>query len=545
MDKSALIVPLDPWQRTRRRGRASSTSSVPQGGGDAPPPSRPSQAADGEDGGWSKIQAKRPWALLARVLTAMTAVLVGAWAVGEHALQPTRSDLDAVAAAAPRRPQSFRPSHPTSAALLSQIDFDKVHRELLPAWVIAMQHDPYTLGRNEADRTFNALRAEAGKDPNLAALLDELFEKMMEDVAVWHADLAELWRGWNLYMARNGLAWRVEHHIERHAKGSLLFARSYHVLSDMQVTTAGEPYRALLLARADRTNLVEAFFGQTSIEHDGALIISDRIVEFVTAQVLPMFAREPALQRNDLQRAFASHVRREAVQSLSAETVEALQDGATRRDRLLAATREIGQRKGCGRTVVIEEVPWTGLTDRALGKVQRAAEKNARKNCRRLTRSDADFLAQESRSLASDEALEHAIGRAGAWLARAVVVHEVRHLADDRHAEQGGRTPACALCPETLGGSERAEVRAYLASFGTEGMGYLALMQACGTGAHGQGPTGAALGWVLGKLLPSGCEGPLPEDLYARARAMESLLFGSSDAFDLPAAFPSELPVPR
>lgn len=484
-------------------------------------------------------------ALLARVLTAMTAVLVGAWAVGEHALQPTRSALDAVAAAAPRRPQGFRPSHPTSAALLSQIDFEKVHRELLPAWVIAMQHEPYTLGRHDADRTFNALRSEAGKDPNLAALLDDLHEKMLDDVAVWARDLAELWRGWNLYMARNGLAWRVEHHIERHAKGSLLFARSYHVLADMQVTAASEPYRALLLARADRTNLIETFFGQTSIEHDGALIISDRIAEFVTAQVLPMFAREPALERNELQRAFASHVRREAAQSLSAETVEALQDGATRRDRLVAATQAIGQRKGCGRTVVIEEVPWTGLADRALGKVQHAAQKNARKNCRRLTQADADFLAQESRSLASDEALEHALGRAAAWLARAVVVHEVRHLADDRHAEEGGRTPACPLCPETLGGSERAEARAYLATFGTEGMGYLALMQACGTGAHGQGPTGAALGWVLGKLLPSGCEGPLPDDLYARARAMESLLFGSHDAFELPAGFPSELPVPR
>ena len=38
--------------------------------------------------------------LIMAINPAMTAVLVGAWAVGEHALQPTRSDLDAVAAPA-------------------------------------------------------------------------------------------------------------------------------------------------------------------------------------------------------------------------------------------------------------------------------------------------------------------------------------------------------------------------------------------------------------------------------------------------------------
>ncbi len=545
MDKSALIVPFDPWIRNRRALPSNACTPGPQRRSERPPKRRRSEAADPEDEGWGSRQARRPWSLLARVLTTLAGVVIAAWAVGEHAVQPTRSDLEAKAAAAPRRPQTFRPSHPTSAAVLAQIDFERVHRELLPAWVIAMQHDPYTIGRHEADRTFSALRDEAGKDPNLGVLLDDLHDKMMDDVRGHAPELTELWRGWNLYMARNGLAWRVEHHLERNPRGSLLFARSYNVLADMQVTSAGEPYRAMLLARADRTNLVEAFFGQTSIEHDGALVITDRIAEFVTAQMLPMFAREPALERTGQQRVFAAHVRKEAARMLTPETIDALEQGASKRDRLVAAAAALRERKGPGSTVIIDEVPWDGLSERALRMVSRAAEKNARKNRQRLTRADADFLARTSRELSSDEALQHALGRAAAWLAQAVVVHEVRHLADDRHAEPGGRTPPCALCPPDMSANERAELRAYLATFGTEGLGYLALMQACGSGAHGRGPSGAALDWVLSKLAPSGCDGPLPDDLYARARATEALLFGSNDAVELPEGFPTELPIPR
>ncbi|MBI5537572.1 MAG: hypothetical protein HY898_32920 [Deltaproteobacteria bacterium] len=503
-----------------------------------PPPEGPG-SADSED--WGAIQAQRPWRLAARVVAGLMALFLSAWWIGTRGVTPRQSDLDAIAVKAPRIPQPFQPTEVVSPAVLLGIDFAKVHRELFPAWIMAMQREPFTVGYPEAERTFFLLRAEAGKDPNLSALLTELNDKMMDNIPGFAADIHLLFKGWNDYLERNSLPWRIEHHIENTPKGPRVYALSYHVLGDLRIDTNGEPNRVLLLARADRTNLVESYFGQTAIEHEGALIVADRIAEYSTQQLWPMFGTHGPL--TDLQRAFSSAVRQEARGVLPREVIDELGSAADLHDSLSDAVHALGARRGCGRTVVIEGVPWSGLSERALSMVRRAADRNSKGRCKRLTSTDAQFLETTSNRLAGDSALEQSLGQLAGWLARAVVVHEVRHVADERHAEAGARTPACARCPESLGPNERAELRAYLAAFGTEGLGYVSLMQACGTGGHGPGPSGAALSFALARLMPGGCDAAPPSDLYARAKQMEIELFGSSEPIELPATFPTTIPV--
>jgi len=497
------------------------------------PPSKGPSQSETED--WRAIQAQRPWRLAARVL------FVAAWWIGTRGVQPRQSDLDAIAVKAPRVARPFQPTQAVNPAVLAQIDWARIHRELFPAWIIAMQHEPFTVGYPEAERTFFLLRAEAGKDPNLASLLTDLNEKMMDNILGFSEDIHLLFKGWNDYLEGNGLAWRIEHHIENTPRGPRVYTLSYHVLADMQVDTKGEANRVLLLAREDHTNLVEPYFGQTTIEHEGALIVADRVADYATQQLWPIFGTRGA--QSDLQRAFGPAVRREARSVLPEEVIGELANAADLRDSLADAVRSLRTRSGCGGTVLIDDVAWTGLSQRALSMVHHAASRNARRNCKRLTNTDAQFLETTSNRLAGDAALEQSLGRLAGWLARAVTVHEVRHVADDRHAEAGSRTPACPSCPESLGPNERAELRAYLAAFGTDGLGYVSLMQACGTGGHGPGPSGAALAYALSRLVPAGCDASPPDDLYARARLMETELFGSTEPIAIPEGFPTTIPV--
>jgi hypothetical protein len=517
----------------------------PQSGSFRPP--------DGyEDDGWQALQTRRSWQLLGRVILGVTMLWAAAWLVS-RAHQPTRSEIDAALSAQPRRPKPFAAIGPTDPQLLATIDMDRVHRELLPAWIIAMQHNPYTVGREGAEQAFAALQQEAGKDPNLRQLLSDLFDRVMDDPGAQAGDVAELLKGWNQYMQSHGLPWRVEHFIERSARGSRLFLMTYRVLADLGVWVAGQPQRAVLVSREDHSNLVEGFFGQTLASEPGALIVADRIAEFAVAQVWPLFDSEGNRRASALQHAFGPHIRQEAIHALATDMIQTLSDTAAEHRRLTDMLREVGTRRSCGSKVVIEQVPWDGLGDRARGALERAAARNehrpaARKRkhaCPHLTSAEVTAILSSSGRLSTDPLLHEGLQRLSAWLAQAVTVHEVRHLADDRDASDGERTPPCPLCPAHLTVDERAEVSAYLAAFGTPGLGYLSALQACGAGPMGRQPSAAALAFALQEVLPDGCEGQVPDNLYERAVASERKLFGRSDFITLPAEFPDTLPLNR
>jgi len=455
--------------------------------------------------------------------------------------EPTGFDRAIAKATYPRHPRPWVPAHPMSREVLETIDFERVHAELLPAWVISLQHDPYTLGRAREQRRFEALIAEAGRDPNLDTLLRRLRDRSTSGVTTYAREITHLLDGWNRYVSSAGLPWYVAHDLLKTSRGGRLYTRSYRVHARIEGKVAGKPQPVRLLVRVDSTNVGELFFGQTDVGSRWSMVVTERIAEFAMDRLWRMMDPEGDHRLGARDRAFAPSLRREAAKVLAPQTRSVLARGAATRASLLARLSEIRQRKVCGRGIEVDNLPWNGLTPRGRAIVTRAVAHNRRSHCTLLTQDDASVLLGTSDALSSDEELHRALGALTAWLARAVTVHEVRHLADGDGAARGD---FCDACPPWMSPRGRAEVSAYMASMATEGVGYLAMYQACGIDAPSVHDAGGALDFVLGVLAPRGCDAGPPEDLYAQAKLADWVLFKRSERIDLPADFPTVLPLP-
>lgn len=489
---------------------------------------------------WSRRQALRPLRLFGSTLLGFAFVVFMGWLT--HVMdEPTQFDVDLLAATDVGRPRPWSQPYAMDRAVLDTIDFEKVHAQLLPEWVIALQHDPYTLGRDREQRRFDALVGEAGKDPNLGALLERLRDRASFGVSAHAAEISFLMDGWNEYMQDAGLPWYVAHDLADTARGGRLFTRSYRVQADLTARVSGNPHHLRVLRRVDSTNVGEMFFGQTSLDERRALVVSDRIAEFAMDRLWPMMDSHSDQHLSSMDRAFAPALRREAASVLSADAIEALSQGAALRRRLQDRLSDIATRKGCGRGIEVENLPWDGLTPRGRSIVERAVEHNEKNGCTRLTTADADFVLGASDALSSDVALRSALGELSSWLARAVSVHEVRHLADEL---QSSKAFACDGCPLGMTKRGKAEVSAYVASLATEGVGYLSLYQACGVDLPTFHDSGGAVDFVTRVLAPEGCESAPPEKLYASAQLLGWVLFKRSEKIALPSDFPVALPLP-
>jgi hypothetical protein len=466
---------------------------------------------------------------------------VAGWLMLTKGAPPTQSDIDAKALLAPRVAPAFRPAYPRDPVLLASVDMAKVHGQLLPAWFISLQHSPHSIGRTAAEGAFRALRDEAGKDPNLGLLLDLLRDQLMAGTYDFRGDVRALFKGWNDYLAQASVPFRLEHHVERTQRGPLVHVRSYRVLAEVPMLERGSDRHVLLLARQDHTNLVEAFLGQTSLEPGTALIIVDRVAEYAVDQLWPLFAQPKATSESEL----ASKVRDEALRAVGAPVAEILARTYEVHRTLQSEVAALSNRKGCGSGVIIERVPWDGLSERTMALVNRVAHKNERRHCPKVTMQDAARVSTISRELREHGELESALGTLTGWLTRAVAAHELRHLDDDAATPEDRVKAPCRDCPAWFDYSTRAEVAAYLASFASPGLGYVALLQACGNAAERRGSHSIALEYILQQLLTSGCTGPIPDDFYARAATLRSLLTGRSERVELPAALPAVVPVIR
>jgi len=467
------------------------------------------------------------------------AICASVWLLFTKGAPPTQSDIDAKALRAPKTAQPFRPLYPVDSHILSSIDMAKVHGQLLPAWTIALQHSPHSIGHRDAESAFDALRAEAGKDPNLGILLDQLNEKLMDGVHDFRGEIPALVNGWNEYLAQSGVPFRVEYHLEKTLRGAELRVRCYRVVADISVSAVSSRGHVLILARQDQTNLIEAFLGQTSTDRGTALIMSDRIAEYAIDRLWPLFDVHNATPEPEL----ITRVRQEAHLALGRPIVALLARSFSVHRSLETEVATLAQRRGCGAGLLIERVPWDGLSDRALAMVNRIAQKNDRRRCSRVTLVDADRLSAISRQLREHAELSQALGTLAGWLTKAVVAHEVRHLADDVSTPDAAGVSLCRGCPESFDFKVRAEISAYLASFETEGVGYVALHQACGIEGDRRESHSTALEFLLPKLLVDGCAGPIPDDFYARAAAVRAQLFGRIDKVPLPKNLPAVVPV--
>ncbi len=495
--------------------------------------------APGDD--WREIQARYHRGIVYRALLGAVTLCTLGWLLLTRGAPPTQSDIDALALRSPKPVKPFRPIHPVDPRALSSIDMAKVHSRLLPAWIVALQHNPHSIGHRDAERAFRSLREEAGKDLNLALLLDQLHDKVMEARYDLRGQIAALVKGWNDYLARGKVPFRLEHRMTNTVRGPELRVWCYRVVADVPASVGQSQRRVLVLARQDRTNLVEAFLGQTSTEQGVALVVADRIADYAIEKIWPLLQTSG----DPLEAELFAKVRGEARLALGTAVVDSLTQAFALRHALESELSALGKRRGCGRGIYIERVPWDGLSLQTLAMVNRVAQKNDSRQCARVTLTDADRLSERSRQLREHADLEQALGALAGWIAKAVVAHEARHLLDRTASGDAPKSDFCKGCPRSFSVRQRAEVSAYLASFEAEGVGYVALLQACGIELDTGGSHSVALKFLLPRLLVDGCSGPIPDNLYARAAALRRQLFGQRVPVAPPERLPAVIPIPR
>ncbi len=431
----------------------------------------------------------------------------------------------------------YDPPHSVDRRKLAGSDLEQVHRELLPAWGIAMGSL-----MDRAPAAMEKLRARV-KDPNLLELLDELHRLTTEDPDKNSERIFYLLRAWNRYLDRNKQPWHVDGAI-RLRPHPFLYLKVYRVDADLRVRVAAESIRARLLRRVDGTNVVELYLGSASRHQDGAMVVVDRILEFAMDELWPLMGPPGAGAEASPLTRFGPRVRKEAQGVLPAATLALLSRTAPARATLTASMKHINAQARCGSRFRVLAISHSGLSARAKSMIRSVALRDQGASCPAITPAAAEEMIAASAVLEATRGLDAAVGALAAWVARGVTIHEARHVADDRRANLETSAPACAACPGDMGRQQIAELSAYLASFATRDAGYLNLMQACSAAdKSSRGPNrGAILAAV--KALGGACgeKGP-PADLYTRAAALERRFFGRSETITLPANFPGKLVV--
>ncbi len=441
----------------------------------------------------------------------------------------------------------YAPRHPVDRAALRRVDFARVHAQLLPRWLVALQRADTPASSRGAAAALAALRRAVAPDRNLDAILVELDARVRDDLAGNSARVRYLLWAWGAYLDAAGVPYRVEGTVLRRRWRASLRFRAYRVVDDAPVAVGARRYRARMLRRVDGTNLREADLGHAGEADDGALVVIDTVFRLAADEVWPMLDPSDDAHRPPLERAHAAAVRAEAASALPPDDLARLTRTAHARLVMVNAAAAINARSWCSAVPAIGHVPWWGygpaLVERARAAVAEAPEDP---DCPPMLPEEAEDFAAGSLTIRAEAGLDRSLTALVTWLARAVIVHEVRHVADDWEAD-GLRAPlACDDCPRGLGTSGRAELAAYLASFGAPGVGRVSFYQACRAAGAGVGPHGAALQVAAKHLGGGGCLAP-PRDLYAAARRAERGLFGRVTAVTLPPVRPIAglVPTPR
>ncbi len=425
------------------------------------------------------------------------------------------------------------------------IDWRRVHATLIPRWLIARGQAHGTTsahgiaGFDEAARShraFTELRFAVRADPNLVSLVDEL-ELRARDARNEAERIDYLLWAWNDYLDRHDVPWRLEANLHLRRDGTAAFVtRSYEVLGDLR-DDAGRRLR--LLRRADLTNVDEGFLGHTPGRDEGALVILDETLRFAVRHVWPML--NPGLDDYlpTEQRAVAGPVR--ARLRMATEDRARLRETAVDQLALVEVANSIHARAECGSRFRVWGLPWNGLAPPDQNALIAALDRSRGRECPEVTLGEAARMIGASERLGQTPALADAVESLGTWVARAVAIHELRHVAD------GGSQVECAGCPASMAPETRAELSAYLASFSVDEVAHVAALQACAMQPENhegsQEPHALALAFALPRLLPAGCDGVIPEDLPERAQHLERALFGEREQVRLPEAFPERIPL--
>lgn len=416
---------------------------------------------------------------------------------------------------------------------------ERLHAELFPSWAIAEANRWET-----SEQTWVALES-ALEDPELQTIATELRDLIrdpqMEDRV---AELEPLLERWNARHEALDEPFYVTGSVVSLQQGPSVIFEFYAVLAQVDVKIDTETYPTLVLQRIDQTNIQESYFGRTSPRSKRAIVVVDRLVDFavdhVWLQLADDFSEGPPAGATAADVAFHRAMVDE-LDAIGPESVKTLRETARLRRTIFETIDQVEARAECGSTLrFAAEVPWDGLRPRTLDRLDAYAEADKIQPCPRVKFEEADLLREASETLRSEAALEPALERLVAWLAHSTVLHEARHLADDRNHDGLEQPLPCDGCPEQMDARVRAELSAYATSLARAHNPATTLYQDC-VAVGGSRSHRSALGYLL-RQMDAYCDEAPPEDLQEQAAAAEQALFGRSETIALE-NYPERLPV--
>ncbi len=231
-------------------------------------------------------------------------------------------------------------------------------------------------------------------------------------------------------------------------------------------------------------------------------------------------------------------VREEAEGALLPEQFALLSETAADQQTLIEVAESIRARRACGSRFEVFDLPYNGLSASSHRALREALWASRFSSCPDVTLDEAAQLIGASERLRTTDGLAVALEALSAWVARGVAVHELRHVADGPSEEL-----ACASCVDGTSDLLRAELSAYLATFATRGVGYLAALQACAMPDRRSADHAIAVSMATEETIPGGCTGDAGLGFYARAHAAELRYYGERDAVAAPPNFPTSIAV--
>lgn len=407
---------------------------------------------------------------------------------------------------------------------------ERVHVELLPTWVLSTSQ-----GAPAEDEAFEELR-EALDDGGAAALLP-LAEGLRSEYrrGRGHDSIIEFVKEWNAALDTKGIPFVVRGGALKTQRGMQSFVTTARTLEDFNLAVGGQKARLRVVERVDSTNVRESVLGETVEGVDGALLLSDRVLEFAVDGVWPVLGT--GSPKSPLMTAFAADVREEVEHGVSPEALAVLRKTADMRLRAVEATADIQSRASCS-GFVFTKLAWAGPRKRDLATLERSISQTA--ECPGVYEVEYTAIRDFERMARSTEGLDAALEELIAWAMRSIAMHEARHVID---AEQMGgllEPVPCSAC-DGLSVREVVELSAYTAEFAWTDTPATATYQACmAIGSRGGSHRGAII--HLFEQIDADCVLGLPDQSTIRAFAKQA--FDRDAPIELPEAFPSRVPLP-
>lgn len=424
---------------------------------------------------------------------------------------------------------------------------ERVHAELFPDWIIYLARPADRRPAGEPDKSYENLRSELD-DEELLEILSDLRELVASGLDHEDADaVVDAMDRWNRRLEQLDEPYFARLRMTSRRGRRFVVGAFYRRMAQPAIRIGNDSYETLLLRRIDNTNLVEGFLGLAREDVSYAFVVTDRILDFATDEVLPVVAADtepdenakfsPVPQLNDVASQFDERVRDALRRGLGEERYEGLRRAARARVRLGNAVDSIRSRRDCS-DFRISNPPWNGYAPRTLDRLDSYANHDKIQSCPTVTYDEADAIRSATEQLQTDPARE-AFESAVALLSRIIAIHEVRHRADQR-ATGSDAGPPCEVCPAEMSKETRSELSAYTASFAWSDSPALALFQACSASkpyAHR-----SALAYFLDEL-GTHCNREIPDNLGEKSRALEQKFFGRSEQVLLPDEFPDRLEI--